>query len=44
MWIFDGYKMTAFTDEEEDKSEPGKSACPGTWRRRCESWHDLRRW
>jgi putative intracellular protease/amidase len=23
-WLFDGYKMTAFTDEEEDQSKPGK--------------------
>jgi putative intracellular protease/amidase len=23
-WMFDGYKMTAFTDEEEDQSKPGK--------------------
>jgi hypothetical protein len=28
MWMFDGYKMTAFTDEEEDKSEPGKIGMP----------------
>jgi hypothetical protein len=41
MWMFDGYKMTAFTDEEEDKSEPGKSACPGGGA--AQSWHDLRR-
>jgi putative intracellular protease/amidase len=23
LWLFDGYRMTAFTDEEEDQTEPG---------------------
>ena len=23
-WLFDGYRMTCFTDEEEDQTEPGK--------------------
>jgi len=26
--MFDGYKMTAFTDEEEDQSKPGKIGMP----------------
>ena len=28
MWMFDGYRMTAFTDEEEDQSKPGKIGLP----------------
>jgi putative intracellular protease/amidase len=27
-WMFDGYKMTAFTDEEEDQTRPGKIGMP----------------
>jgi putative intracellular protease/amidase len=27
-WLFDGYKMTAFTDEEEDQTRPGKIGMP----------------
>ena len=23
LWLFDGYRMTSFTDEEEDQTEPG---------------------
>jgi putative intracellular protease/amidase len=26
--MFDGYRMTAFTDEEEDQSKPGKVGMP----------------
>jgi putative intracellular protease/amidase len=28
VWMFDGYRMTAFTDEEEDQSKPGKIGMP----------------
>jgi len=28
LWLFDGYRMTAFTDEEEDQSKPGKIGLP----------------
>jgi putative intracellular protease/amidase len=28
VWMFDGYRMTAFTDEEEDQSKPGKVGMP----------------
>jgi putative intracellular protease/amidase len=28
VWMFDGYRMTAFTDEEEDQSKPGKIGLP----------------
>ena len=28
MWLFDGYRMTAFTDEEEDQTRPGKLGMP----------------
>ena len=24
LWLFDGYRMTSFTDEEEDQTEPGR--------------------
>ena len=27
-WLFDGYRMTCFTDEEEDQTEPGKLGLP----------------
>ena len=27
-WMFDGYKMTAFTDEEEDQTKAGKIGMP----------------
>lgn len=27
-WMFDGYRMTAFTDEEEDQTKPGKIGMP----------------
>ena len=30
LWLFDGYRMTAFTDEEEDQTGPGKLGMP--WR------------
>ena len=34
LWLFDGYRMTSFTDEEEDQTEAGLRAWPGclTWR------------
>jgi putative intracellular protease/amidase len=28
IWLFDGYKMTAFTDEEEDQTQAGKIGLP----------------
>jgi putative intracellular protease/amidase len=28
MWLFDGYRLTAFTDEEEDQTRPGKLGIP----------------
>jgi putative intracellular protease/amidase len=28
LWLFDGYRMTCFTDEEEDQTEPGKLGLP----------------
>lgn len=28
IWLFDGYKMTAFTDEEEDQTQAGKVGMP----------------
>lgn len=28
IWLFDGYKMTAFTDEEEDQTQAGKTGMP----------------
>jgi putative intracellular protease/amidase len=28
VWMFDGYRMTAFTDEEEDQTKPGKIGMP----------------
>jgi putative intracellular protease/amidase len=28
VWLFDGYRMTAFTDEEEDQTKPGKIGMP----------------
>ena len=27
-WLFDGYRLTCFTDEEEDQTEPGKLGLP----------------
>ncbi|MFE5023009.1 DJ-1/PfpI family protein [Streptomyces sp. NPDC056656] len=27
-WLFDGYRMTCFTDEEEDQTEPGRLGLP----------------
>jgi putative intracellular protease/amidase len=27
-WMFDGYRMTAFTDEEEDQTKAGKIGMP----------------
>jgi len=27
-WLFDGYRMTSFTDEEEDQTRPGKQGMP----------------
>jgi putative intracellular protease/amidase len=27
-WMFEGYRMTAFTDEEEDQTKPGKIGMP----------------
>ena len=31
LWLFDGYRMTSFTDEEEDQTEAAGSACRGCW-------------
>jgi len=28
VWMFDGYRMTAFTDEEEDQTKAGKIGMP----------------
>ena len=28
LWLFDGYRMTAFTDEEEEQTRPGKLGMP----------------
>ena len=28
MWMFDGYRMTALTDEDDDQSKPGKIGLP----------------
>jgi putative intracellular protease/amidase len=28
IWLFDGYKMTAFTDEEEDQTQAGRIGMP----------------
>jgi putative intracellular protease/amidase len=28
LWLFDGYRMTCFTDEEEDQTVPGKLGLP----------------
>jgi hypothetical protein len=33
-WMFDGYRMTAFTDEEEDQTKAGKIGMPWYVRRR----------
>ena len=33
-WMFDGYRMTAFTDEEEDQTKAGKIGMPWYWRQR----------
>ena len=29
-WLFDGYRLTCFTDEEEDIRCPASWGCPGT--------------
>ncbi len=31
LWLFDGYRLTSFTDEEEDQTEAGRSAWRGCW-------------
>ena len=31
-WLFDGYRVTSFTDEEEDQTRPGSMVSPGTSR------------
>ena len=31
LWLFDGYRLTSFTDEEEDQTEAAGSAWRGCW-------------